>query len=219
MTSLTGQQIASEGLSGWAYFYDSLETRIDTPDFAAGLALVAAIGATAEQAGHHPDVNLRHTHVDVRLTRHDEQGVTTRDVQLARAISALAADAGLRPASGPVSRLDIALDTPDRKLVVPFWEAVFGLVRDDDPDSGSDLTDPADKLPTLWFQQSGDEEPRQRWHHDLWIDPAEVQPRIDAAIAAGGRLVSDEQAPAYWILADPEGNKICLCTWQNRDDD
>ncbi|WP_412753780.1 VOC family protein [Krasilnikovia sp. M28-CT-15] len=38
-------------------------------------------------------------------------------------------------------------------------------------------------------------------------------------MAAGGRLVSDERAPAYWVLADPEGNKICLCTWQNRDDD
>ena len=71
----------------------------------------------------------------------------------------------------------------------------------------------------MWFQQSGDEEPRQRWHHDSWIDPAEVQPRIDAAIAAGGRLVSDERAPAYWVLADPEGNKICLCTWQTRDND
>lgn len=217
MTTLTGQQIAGEGLTGWAYLSNSLETRIATPDFAAGLALVAAIGAAAEQAGHHPDVNLRYTHVDARLTSHDERGVTIRDVRLARTITAVAADAGLRPASGPVSRLDIALDTPDRKQVMPFWEAVFGLVRAGT--AGIDLTDPADKLPDLWFQESGDEEPRQRWHHDLWIDPAEVQPRIDAAIAAGGRLVSDEQAPAYWILADPEGNKICLCTWQDRDDD
>jgi len=216
MTTLTGQQIASEGLTGWVYFYDSLETRIATPDFAAGLALVAAIGAAAGQAGHHPDVHLRPTHVDVRLTSADEHGVTSRDVELARAISALAADAGLRPASGPVTRLDIALDTPDRRQVMPFWQAVFGLIRADEP--GIDLTDPADKLPTLWFQQSGDEEPRQRWHHDLWIDPAEVQSRIDAAIAAGGRLVSDEHAPAYWILADPDGNQICLCTWQSRDD-
>lgn len=219
MTTLTGQQIADEGLAGWAYFYNSLETRIATPDFAAGLALVAAIGAAAEQAGHHPDVNLRYTHVDVRLTSHDEQGVTTRDVRLARTVTALAADAGLRPASGLVARLDIALDTPDRKQVMPFWEAVFGLVRADNADVGIDLTDPADVLPTLWFQQSGDEEPRQRWHHDLWIDPVEVQPRIDAAIAAGGRLVSDAEAPAFWILADPEGNQICLCTWQSRDDD
>lgn len=218
MTTLTGQQIADEGLTGWAYFYNSLETRIATPDFAAGLALVAAIGAAAEQAGHHPDLDLRDTHVDVRLSSRDEWGVTNRDVQLARTVSAVAADAGLRPASGPVSRLDIALDTPDSKQVIPFWEAVFGLTRAKDPELGTDLTDPADRLPNLWFQHSGDEEPRQRWHHDLWIDPAEVQPRIAAAIAAGGRLVSDEQAPEYWVLADPEGNRICLCTWQDRDE-
>jgi 4a-hydroxytetrahydrobiopterin dehydratase len=99
-----------------------------------------------------------------------------------------------------------------------FWQAVTGLAGSDDPVWNIDLHDPADVLPALWFQQSGDEEPRQRWHHDLWVDPAEVQPRLDAAIAAGGRLVSDANAPAYWILADPEGNQICLCTWQSRDD-
>jgi 4a-hydroxytetrahydrobiopterin dehydratase len=41
--------------------------------------------------------------------------------------------------------------------------------------------------------------------------------RMDAAIAAGGKLLSDDQAPAFWVLADPEGNEICICTWQARD--
>ena len=72
---------------------------------------MAAIGAAAEQAGHHSDVNLRYTHVDVQLTSRDEQDVTIRDVRLARTITAVAADAGLRPASGPVSRIR---DTPNR---------------------------------------------------------------------------------------------------------
>src|SRR6185436_4958136 len=68
MTTLTGQQVADEGLTGWAYLLGRLQTRIATPDFAAGLALVAAIGAAAGPAGPHPDVDLRRTHVDVRLT-------------------------------------------------------------------------------------------------------------------------------------------------------
>jgi 4a-hydroxytetrahydrobiopterin dehydratase len=218
MTTLTGQQIADEGLNGWAYLLGRLQTRIATPDFTAGLALIAAIGAAAGQAGPQPDVDLRHTHVDVRLTSRDEFGVSARDIELARTITALAADAGLRPDASVVSRLEIALDTPDRTKVLAFWQAVTGLAQSDDPVWNVDLHDPADVLPALWFQQSGDEEPRQRWHHDLWVDPAEVQPRLDAAIAAGGRLVSDAKAPAYWILADPEGNQICLCTWQSRDD-
>ena len=217
MTTLTGHQIADAGLDGWAYLGLSLQARIATGDFAAGLALVAAIGAAAERAGHHPDVDLRYAHVDVRLTSHDEQGVTERDVELARTITALAAATGLRPEKSGVSRLDVALDTPDRQRVMPFWQAVFGMVRADDREQGIDLRDPADVLPRLWFQPSGDEEPRQRWHHDLLIDPAEVQPRIAAAVAAGGRLVSDAEAPSFWVLEDPEGNKVCLCTWQGRD--
>ena len=59
-------------------------------------------------------------------------------------------------------------------------------------------------------------EPRQRWHPDVWIDPAQVQSRIAAAVAAGGTLVSDAEAPSFWVLADPQGNRVCLCTWQQR---
>jgi 4a-hydroxytetrahydrobiopterin dehydratase len=218
VTTFTGQQIADSGLDGWAFLGQHLQTRIATGDFAAGLALVAAIGAAAERAGHHPDVDLRHAHVDVRLTSHDEQGVTERDVELARTIAALATDRDLRLAKSAVSRLDIALDTPDRERVMPFWRAVFGLVPAEDPEQGIDLYDPADVLPRLWFQRSGDEEPRQHWHPDVLIDPAEVQPRIAAAVAAGGRLVSDAAAPSFWVLEDPDGNKVCLCTWQGRDE-
>ena len=212
MTKLTGRQIADEGLDGWTYLLSRLHTRIPVPDFAAGLALVAGVGAAAEKADHHPDVDLRHTHVDIRLTSHDEEGVTARDIDLARTITALAAGVGLTPERATVSRLDIALDTPDRTKIMPFWAAVTAMKPSD-----IDLTDPGEVLPDLWFQQSGDGEPRQRWHPDLWIDPAEVQPRIAAAVAAGGRLVSDAEAPAFWVLADPDGNKICLCTWQSRD--
>ncbi|MFI1760772.1 VOC family protein [Streptomyces sp. NPDC020800] len=43
-----------------------------------------------------------------------------------------------------------------------------------------------------------------------------LQTRIDAALAVGGTLVSDAEAPSFWVLADPEGNRVCLCTWQDR---
>jgi 4a-hydroxytetrahydrobiopterin dehydratase len=36
-------------------------------------------------------------------------------------------------------------------------------------------------------------------------------------VAAGGTLVSAERAPRFWVLADPEGNRVCFCTWQERD--
>lgn len=216
MTKLTGRQIADEGLHGWANLLGGLQTRIHTRDFATGLAVVAAIGAAAEEMNHHPDLDLRYGHVGVRLTSHDEGGVTDRDVRLARAISAIAADAGANLESASVSRLELGLDTPDHESVLPFWGAVLAMEHRAGPDIGDEVRDPADELPTIWFQRSGSEEPRQRWHPDVWVDPAQVQPRIDAAIAAGGTLVSDAEAPSFWVLADPEGNRVCLCTWQER---
>jgi len=215
MTKLTGSQIADAGLTGWAYLLGGLQTRIDTGNFATGLAVVNSIGAAAEDVNHHPDLTLRYGQVDVRLTSHDEGGVTDRDVRLARLIAEIAAKAGVGLASAGVSRMELALDTPAHAAVLPFWAAVLGVEQ---PASGpgDEVRDPADGFPTIWFQTSGSEEPRQRWHLDVWVEPAQVQPRIDAALAAGGTLVSDEEAPSFWVLADPEDNRICLCTWENR---
>jgi 4a-hydroxytetrahydrobiopterin dehydratase len=212
MTKLTGRQIADEGLAGWTLLLGGLHTRIHTGDFTTGLAVVNAIGAAAEELDHHPDLTLRYAHVDVRLTSHDARGVTDRDVRLARAITALAGDSRLDAAS--VSRMELALDTPAQDAVLPFWAAVLAVEHV--PGPGDEVRDPADVLPVIWFQASGSEEPRQRWHPDVWVDPTQVQPRIDAALAAGGTLVSDAEAPSFWVLADPEGNKVCLCTWQER---
>ena len=214
---LTGQQIADAGLAGWTFLGSHLATRLRTGDFRTGLALLDEIGAAAEEADHHPDLDLRYAHVDVRLTSHDSGGVTERDVRMARRIGELAEHRGVRPDHRALARLDLALDTPDRARVLPFWSAALGMqggpgVPDDE------IRDPAGAHPVLWFQDSGAEEPRQRWHLDVWVDPDQVQGRIDAALAAGGRLVSDAEAPSFWVLADADGNKVCLCTWQERAD-
>jgi 4a-hydroxytetrahydrobiopterin dehydratase len=162
---------------------------------------------------HHPDVDLRYPHVDVRLSSHDAGGITERDVRLARTITDIAAAAGAELDGLATSRLELALDTPDVGRVLPFWAAVMAM---EPAANGVDVADPADALPLIWFQDSGSEEPRQRWHPDVWVDPSQVRLRIDAALAAGGTLVSDEEAPSFWVLADPEGNRVCLCTWQDR---
>jgi len=39
-----------------------------------------------------------------------------------------------------------------------------------------------------------------------------------AALDAGGRLVDDSHARAFWVLADAEGNEVCVCTWTDRDE-
>ena len=52
---------------------------------------------------------------------------------------------------------------------------------------------------------------------DLEVHPRFEAGAVEAARAAGGRLVSDAAAPAFWVLADAEGNEACICTWQGRD--
>lgn len=213
-TKLTGQQTADAGLAGWVHLSDGLRTRVATGGFAAGLALVDAIGAAAEQADHHPDLDLRWGHVDVRLWSHDADGVTQRDVDLARTVSRLVADAGLTHDGADLQSVELALDAPDGGAVLPFWQAFLGYERRAGADD--EVRDPAGSHPPVWFQPSGSDEPRQRWHLDVWVDPTAVQGRIDAAVAAGGRVVDDSQAPSFWVLADADGNRSCLCTWQDR---
>src|SRR5690349_7944650 len=97
MTKLSGQEIAEQAPDGWVYLVGGLQTRLRTGDFAAGLALVNAIGAVAERMDHHPDLDLRYGHVDVRTSSHDVGAVTGRDLRLARAITELAEQAGVTP--------------------------------------------------------------------------------------------------------------------------
>ena len=58
---------------------------------------------------------------------------------------------------------------------------------------------------------------RNRIHLDVDVPHDVAQSRLQAALAAGGTLLDDRAAPAFWVLADPEGNEACICTWQGRD--
>ena len=70
----------------------------------------------------------------------------------------------------------------------------------------------------MWFQDTDSDAPdRQRWHLDVSVPREVAEERIRAAVDAGGRLVSDERAPAFWVLADPDDNLACICTWESRD--
>lgn len=215
METMTHRQVEEAGLSDWRLLYDALQTRYLTRDYDSGVALVNAIAAAAQEADHHPDLDLRYSHLNVRLYSHDAKGVTERDVRLARRISELAVAQGAVAAPDRLSVVEVALDTPERSAILPFWQAVLAMesprgddeVRDDDAD-----------LPRLWFQGSGADEPRQRFHLDVMVPPEQARARIEAALAAGGVLVSDRGAPSFTVLADPDGNKVCVCTMQGRDD-
>lgn len=91
--------VRAEGLRDWTLTDGALQTRFDTGSFSVGLDLVNQVGAAAEDADHHPDIELQYPHVGIRLMSHDVDGITARDVRLARRISALAAEAGIETSS------------------------------------------------------------------------------------------------------------------------
>ena len=77
----------------WVREGDVLVTTVKLHDFAASLAFVNAIGAAAEAANHHPDIDIRWNTVRLVLTTHDSGGITLLDLALAGAIDRLRPDA------------------------------------------------------------------------------------------------------------------------------
>ncbi len=93
----------------------------------------------------------------------------------------------------------------------PFWAVL--LTGSAESLHGDDVVDPGGRVPLLWFQDTdAHETPRQRFHVDLWVPHDVAEERIAAAVAAGGRVVDDSHKPSFVVLADPEGNKACVCT-------
>ena len=123
--------MAEEGLDDWRFFLMRLHARFRTGSFVKGLELVTRITEAAEAANHHPDVVLTYPQVDVDLSSHDVGGVTSRDLELARRISAIAAELGVEAAPREVSTLELALDVPDADEVRPFWATVLGYDQHD----------------------------------------------------------------------------------------
>lgn len=216
MGKLSTTEILDANPTGWRLLRDRLHARFGTGDFRTGAAFVAAITEVAEAADHHPDVTLTYPWVDIRLTSHDVQAVTDRDIALARQISAIADRTGIDPSTAHLVELDLALDSARIASAGAFWSVV--LTGAEDAFDGEQVVDPNTRVPLLWFQQTEPhQQPRQRFHLDLWVPHDSLDERIDAAVAAGGTVVDEREKPSFVVLADPEGNKVCLCTCLSRE--
>jgi 4a-hydroxytetrahydrobiopterin dehydratase len=220
---LSRQQVSDAvGALGWRLVLGGLNTEVAVSSLTRA-AEVATLAAAA--AG--PDGQQRLT-ADVRADRTVLRLIspaggqpTGVEVRLAREVSNVLSASGMRttPAAGPLQAMELAIDALDIPAVRPFWKAITGYVDEAGPsDLSSGLVDPFGRGPAVWFQQMDVPRPqRNRIHIDIDVPHDAAIARIDAAIAAGGRLVDDEAAPAFWVLADPEGNEACICTWQGRD--
>ncbi len=123
------------------------------------------------------------------------------------------------PDSRSVQVLEIGIDAMEIAAIKPFWKAVLGYADEPGKFGPQDaLVDPFGEGPTIWFQQMNASRPqRNRIHINVCVPHDEAHQRIAATLAAGGTLIYDAEAPAFWVLADPEGNEACITTWQGRE--
>lgn len=210
---------------GWRLVLGTARTSVPAASLAqaveAAVAVTAAAGADADGR---LTLDARADRLIVSVRVYEVDWLTTSEIDLVRRISAALAADGRAPDAGVghderVAQLvEIGIDALDIPAVRPFWKAVLGYV--DEPGAGPSgpLVDPRGQGPAVWFQQMDAPRPqRNRLHFDVAVPHDEAPARIAAAIAAGGTLVGDAEAPAFWVLADAEGNEACVTTWQGRD--
>lgn len=210
----------ADGVGDWRVLGEGACTYFRTGSFAAGARLVQAISELASVDEHSPDVDVRHDGVTVRLiTITDEYyGMSQRDVELARQISAAAREQGVPADPSAVQTVLVIPGAPNTAEVMPFWRAVLGYEpRGDSPDE--DLVDPGNRGPAFWFEPMDQPRPDGGGaiHVAIWVPYEQAEARVNAALAAGGRLVRDQFAPAWWTLADAAGNEADIATTMSRD--
>lgn len=211
---------------GWRYLLGTLCLSVPVGSMADGIQVAtAATAAAGDDADHHLRIDVRPARVELSLQTRSAGAVTGADTGLASRITAALDDSVPRqpPSDGrsrSVEMLEIAIDTLDVDAIRPFWKAVLGYVDEAGPFGTSEgLVDPAGQLPTLWFQQMDAPRPeRNRIHLDVTVSHEQAEPRVAAALEAGGRLLDSSHARAFWVLADAEGNEVCVCTWLDRDE-
>jgi 4a-hydroxytetrahydrobiopterin dehydratase len=198
----------------WRVVRDDASTYFRTGSLAAGIALVNAIGSLVDQANHPADVDLRPDGVTVRLRMEGVGRLSEREVVLAGQISEAARELGVPIDPSGLQIVQVAIDALVIPDVLPFWRAVLGYLEVGD----EDLIDPHFQGPPLWFQQMDAPRPqRNRIHIDLYVPHDQAEARVAAALAAGGHVVSDQNAPGWWTLADAEGNEVDVASWPDRD--
>ena len=209
---------------GWRLVLGALVTQVAVESLAEAADLAARMTSSV---GCGRDQELR---LDIRggrliLTLQSAAApmATRQEVELAHRISAFLSTLGMTTdaigAGRPVQLLEIGIDALDMAAIRPFWKAILGYVEEPEPaDPPNGIVDPDGQGPSIWFQQMDAPRPqRNRIHFDISVPHDEAQRRIEAAIAAGGTLRYDAEAPAFWVLADAEGNEACITTWQGRD--
>jgi len=200
--------LAAEGVDDWVILHGGPTAVFHVGSLEAAARLAAAV---AEVPGLESRTLLTAAsdRLTVKLTR-EMWGTETRHIEVARAISALALEHGATADRSAVQEVQLAVAAKPEAIDLGFWRAVLGYARLQE----DNCIDPLGQGSTVWMQGLDPAKPRRHaMHVDVSVARDQAEARMEAAVAAGGRVVDDSSAPGAWILADRSGNKVCIAAW------
>jgi 4a-hydroxytetrahydrobiopterin dehydratase len=201
--------LAAEGVEDWVVLHGGAAAVFRVPSLVAAARLAEAVAHVAglEESG--ALLTVTPDRLSVRLSR----GVFRLEephVALARAVSAVAREHGAVADREGVNEVQVAIAAQPEAVDVGFWRAVLGYAPLDDDNA----VDPLGHGSTVWMQDLDPHKPlKHAMHVDVSVAHEHAEARVAAALANGGRIVEDSEAPAAWILADRAGNRVCVVGW------
>ena len=201
--------LAADDIDDWAILHGGPTAVFRTGSMPEAARLAEAVAALPGLAGSRAALTITDGRLSIRLTR-EMWGTEQDHVELARAISALAREQGATADLAAVQEVQVAVAAKPGDIDLGFWRAVLGY----DPLAPDNGLDPLGHGSTVWMQDLPEEKPlRHAMHIDVSVPREHAATRLEAAVAAGGRIVDDSEAPRWWILADRAGNKVCIASW------
>ncbi|MEN2789910.1 VOC family protein [Sphingomonas oligophenolica] len=201
--------LAATGVDDWAVLHGGAMAFFRTASLGAAARLAEGLAGIATLPGRGAILTLSDRGVAVRLNR-DIWQLEVDDIGLARSISAVARELGGVADRSAIQEVQVAIAAKPDAVNCGFWRAVLGYA----PMADDNAVDPLGHGSTVWMQELDAARPlAHAMHIDVSVPREQVGARLEAAIAAGGRIVDDSHQPAHWTLSDGAGNRVCVCAW------
>lgn len=201
--------LTADGLGDWVVLHGGATAAFRVDSLADAARLAKAVVRIPGMSDSGALLTVSSDHLTVRLTR-DIWELEPRHLELAQTISVIAREHGAAGDPAVVQEVQLAIAAKPNDVDIGFWRAVLGY----SPMADDNAVDPLGHGSTVWMQELDEAKPlRHAMHVDVSVAREHAEVRLAAALAAGGRIVDDSQAPGHWTLADRAGNRVCIAAW------
>lgn len=203
--------LAADGVGDWVVLHGGPVAVFGVASIGEAAALVSAVAEVQGVESSGVLMTIGDDCLTVRLTRGLFR-LESRHIDLAREISDAVRRQGAVADRSRAQSVQLAIAAKPAELDVGFWRAALGYT----PVADDNAADPLGHGSTFWMQELDDAKPlRHAMHVDVSVAREHALARVEGALAAGGRLVDDSEAPEFWILSDRAGNKVCIASWSD----